>query len=310
MGDSANAGNEVAVVPTSIEVRDLIYVVRGKQVMLDSDLAELYGVETGALNRAAKRNEDRFPEDFRFQVTKDELENLKCQNGISSSGPGYGGRRTLPYAYTEHGIAMLAGVLRSEVARQVSISIIRAFVEMRHFLAGNAKLFEQVREIELRQMTDQARNEERFEQVFGYIEGKIEPAQRIFFDGQIYDAFSLLTSLVEKAEREIVLVDGYVDVGTLNILAKKGDGVAVTLYTRGGGRLSRGDIDAFNAQYPPPEVHRTDAFHDRFLILDGKTAYHIGASLKDAGKKAFAITLIEDDEMVEGIMARLGRISG
>lgn len=181
--------------------------------------------------------------------------------------PSYGGRRTLPYAYTEHGIAMLAGVLRREVARQVSTSIIRAFVEMRHFLAGNARLFEHVRAIELRQTTDQAHNDERFEQVLGYI-----------------------------------------DAGALNILAKKGDSVAVTLYTKGGGRLSQGDIDVFNTQHPPLEIHRTDAFHDRLLIPYGKTVYHIGASLKDAGKKAFAITLIEDDEMVEGIMVRLGRI--
>ena len=212
----------VEIMPPDIE--NLIYVVRNKQVMVDSDLAMLYQVETGALNRAVKRNIARFPEDFRFQLTKDEYENLKCQFGTSNgSGTenGYGGRRTLPYVFTEQGISMLASVLHSEVAINVSIGIMRAFVEMRRFIANNALLFERISNVELKQLEYQKKTDEKLEQIFEYISDHEESNQKIFFDGQIYDAFSLLIGLIQKAEMEIVLVDGYVDVGTLNILSKK-----------------------------------------------------------------------------------------
>ncbi len=212
----------VEIMPPDVE--NLIYVVRNKQVMVDSDLAMLYQVETGALNRAVKRNIARFPEDFRFQLTKDEYENLKCQFGTSNgSGTenGYGGRRTLPYVFTEQGISMLASVLHSEVAINVSIGIMRAFVEMRRFIANNALLFERISNVELKQLEYQKKTDEKLEQIFEYISDHEESNQKIFFDGQIYDAFSLLIGLIQKAEMEIVLVDGYVDVGTLNILSKK-----------------------------------------------------------------------------------------
>ena len=202
----------VEIMPPDVE--NLIYVVRNKQVMVDSDLAMLYQVETGALNRAVKRNIARFPEDFRFQLTKDEYENLKCQFGISNgSGTenGYGGRRTLPYVFTEQGISMLASVLHSEVAINVSIGIMRAFVEMRRFIANNALLFERISNVELKQLEYQKKTDEKLEQIFEYISDHEESNQKIFFDGQIYDAFSLLIGLIQKAEMEIVLVDGYVD---------------------------------------------------------------------------------------------------
>lgn len=272
--------------------------------MLDTDLARLYEVETKNLNRAAARNADRFPEDFRFQLTKEEDESLRCQIGTSKTVEGRGGRRYLPYAYTEQGIAMLSGVLRSEAAVQTSISIMRAFVAMRHFLAENAALLERLRGIESSQAAFQQSTDERFDQVFRLLEGEIEKPQRIFFAGQMFDAFSLLTDLVSRAEREIVLVDGYVDVRTLNILAKKREGVAVAVYTSGN-RLTRDDVDVFNAQYPSLTVLRTKAFHDRFLILDGETAYHIGASLKDAGKKCFGIDLIQDEGLTKMLIEKL-----
>lgn len=261
--------------------------------MLDTELTRLYEVETKNLNRAAARNADRSPEDFRFQLTKEEDESLRCQIGTSKTMEGRGGRRYLPYAYTEQGIAMLSGVLRSEVAVQTSISIMMAFVAMHHLLAVNATLFERLRGVELSQAVFQQSTDERFNQVFRLLEGEVEKPQRIFFAGRMFDAFSLLTDLVGRAEREISLVDGYVDVHTLNILAKKRKGVAVTVYTSGN-RLTQGDVDVFNARYPQLTVRRTRTFHDRFLILDSATAYHIGASLKDAGKKCFGIDLIQD----------------
>lgn len=294
----------VEIVQPAIE--KLIYVIRDKQVMIDSDLAMLYQVETGALNRAVKRNIKRFPDDFRFQLTVEEYENLKCQIGISSLNEnGYGGRRTLPYVFTEQGISMLASVLHSDIAINVSIGIMRAFVEMRRFIANNALLFERISNVELKQLEYQKQTDEKLEQIFEYISEHEEASQKIFFDGQIYDAFSLIVSLIQKAEKEITLIDGYVDVGTLNLLAKKNEGVSVTVYTHQRTRLSNIDVANFNAQYSALEVKYTSVFHDRFLILDGKTAYHIGASLKDAGKKTFGITLINDESITKDILQRL-----
>lgn len=294
----------VEVVQPAVE--KLIYVIRNKQVMVDSDLAMLYQVETGALNRAVKRNIKRFPEDFRFQLTVEEYENLKCQSGISSLNEnGYGGRRTIPYVFTEQGISMLASVLHSDVAVNMSIGIMRAFVEMRRFIASNALLFERISSVELKQLEYQKRTDEKLDQIFEYISDHEEVCQKVFFDGQIYDAFSLIVSLIQKAEKEITLIDGYVDVGTLNMLSKKKENVSVTIYTHERTRLSQKDVENFNAQYPALAVKYTRAFHDRFLILDRETAYHVGASLKDAGKKCFGINLIQDEGIIRDIMQRL-----
>ena len=287
-------------------IEKLIYIIRDKQVMVDSDLAMLYQVETGALNRAVKRNIKRFPEDFRFQLTAEEYENLKCQSGISSLNEnGYGGRRTLPYVFTEQGISMLASVLHSDAAVNVSIGIMRAFVEMRRFIANNALLFERISNVELKQLEYQKQTDEKLEQIFEYISEHEETSQKVFFDGQIYDAFSLIVSLIQKAEKEIMLIDGYVDVGTLNLLAKKNDGVFVTVYTHQRTRLSNMDVQNFNAQYPTLKIKYTKVFHDRFLVIDRMTAYHIGASLKDAGKKCFGINLIQDAGIIKDILQRL-----
>lgn len=272
--------------------------------MLDSDLATLYGVETKNLNRAASRNAERFPEDFRFRLTKDEEDSLRFHFGTSNAKEGRGGRRYLPYAYTEQGVAMLSSVLRTEVAVQASVRIMRAFVEMRRFISGNAALFEQIRAVELRQLEYQRTTDERFERVFDYMESREAPIQKIFFEGQVFDAFKLLVSLVEKAEHTIDLVDGYVDVRTLNILSKKRAGVAVTIHTSGKGPAQE-DVDAFNAQYPALAVRHTRAFHDRFLVLDEQTVYHVGSSLKDAGRKCFAVSLIQDEEMAGALVRRL-----
>lgn len=305
------ARNESAIIASNdAQIRDMIYTMRGQQVMLDSDLAELYEVETGALNRAAKRNEDRFPEDFRFRLTDDEYENLRCQIGISSDDLqkfAAGGRRYMPYVYTEQGVAMLSGVLRSRVAIDASVRIMRAFVEMRHFIADNAHMFEQIRTVELRQLKYQKSTDERFERVFDYMETHEAPSQKVFFEGQVYDAFELLVSLVQGAKCEIVLIDGYVDTGTLNILAKKRQGVSVTVWTHPRTSLTKCDVETFNAQYSTLEIRHTASFHDRFLILDGIEGYLVGASLKDAGKKSFAVAKLEDSAVVGSIVAALDK---
>lgn len=290
------------------EVKSLIYFVRGKQVMLDSDLSFLYQVETSVLNRSAQRNIDRFPPDFRFQLTKEEFEILKSQSVVSRFGSdrqSHGGRRKLPYVYTEQGISMLSSVLRSDVAARVSVTIMRAFVEMRRFIAGNSLLFERVRDVELKQMEFEKEAGEKFEEIFHYISTHEESSQKIFYAGQIYDAFAFLGSLISQAEQDIILIDGYVDIMTLNLLAKKKDGVNVAILTFAGSALTQADIAQFNAQYPTLTLHYGKEFHDRFLIMDGKDGYHIGASLKDAGKKCFAISRIEDRENVDGILQRM-----
>lgn len=289
-------------------VEQLIYLVRNKQVMIDDDLAVLYQVDTSALNRAVKRNNDRFPEDFMFQLTKVEHEVLRCQIGISKNvdtTDGRGGRRYMPYVFTEQGIAMLSSVLRSDTAAKISIDIMRAFVEMRRFIASNALLFERISEIELKQLEYQRKTDDRLEQVFEYISDQEQPTQKVFFDGQIYDAFSLIVDLIAKAQKEIILIDNYVDVDSLNILSKKMNGVKVTIYTSKHAKLSTTDVGLFNKQYPQLTVEYTEAFHDRFMILDQKTAFHIGASIKDAGKKSFAISILQDEQTVKDILKRL-----
>lgn len=311
--DLADAKNDLAVPnieSTGYDLKGMIYVVRNQQVMIDSDLAMLYQVETKALNRAVKRNINRFPEDFCFQLTKEEAKILKCQIGTSKildaeRTDGRGGRRTLPYVFTEQGISMLASVLHSEVAVNVSIGIMRAFVEMRRFIANNALLFEHISSVELKQLEYQKQTDEKLEQIFEYISEHEEASQKVFFDGQIYDAFSLIVSLIQKAEKEITLIDGYVDVGTLNLLSKKNENVSVTIYTQKRTKLTKTDVENFNAQYPSLEMKYTKVFHDRFLILDRETAYHVGASLKDAGKKCFGINLIQDAGVIKDILQRL-----
>ena len=292
----------ISIATDTKDVKSLIHVIRGKQVMLDSDIAMLYQVETKVFNQSVTRNIERFPDNFRFQLTKEEYAALRSQNATSN---GRGGRRYLPYAFTEQGIAMLSGVLRSDVAVQVSIQIMNTFVEMRHFIANNALLFEKVSDIELKQLEYQKSTDERFDKVFKYIEDHAESEQKIFFDGQIYDAFSLITSIIKKAQKEIILIDGYVDVDTLNILAKKNTGVDVKIYTFASAQLTNRDAANFNAQYPTLTVKKTQVFHDRFIILDGKTAYHIGSSIKDAGKKCFGISLIDDQGVVVELLNRL-----
>lgn len=289
------------VVVKNRDIKHMIYNIRDKQVMIDSDLAMLYQVETKYLNRQKSRNEDRFPEDFCFQLTKEEYEILRCQNVTSKKESGSGGRRYLPYVFTEQGIAMLSTVLKSKVAANVSINIMRTFVEMRKIFLSNQEIFKRLDRVELKQLEA----DRKLEEVFNYIGTNTEVKQNIFFNGQIYDAFSFIVGLVIKAKKEIILIDNYVDINTLNILCKKNKGVDIVILTGGKGTLSTKDIKIFSAQYPKLSLKFTNDFHDRFLIIDKTEVYHIGASIKDAGKKSFGITKIEDNYLIQSLLNKV-----
>lgn len=283
------------------EIQNMIYTIRGRQVMIDRDLAILYQVETKYLNRQRSRNADRFPDDFCFQLTKEEYEFLRCQNVTSKKESGSGGRRYMPYVFTEQGIAMLSAVLKSDVAVEVSIKIMNSFVEMRNFLLSNKEMFSRLDRVELKQLE----TDKKLEEVFNYIASNTEVKQNIFFDGQIYDAFSFIVGLIQKAKKEIILIDNYVDINTLNILCKKNKNVKIKIYTSGKGNLTTKDINKFNAQYEELIVKINTDFHDRFLVIDKVEVYHIGASIKDAGKKSFGITKIEDKELVKSLINKV-----
>ncbi len=253
--------------------------------MLDRDLSMLYRVETGQLNRQVKRNIERFPSDFMFQLSKEEVEILKCQIGISS----WGGNRYLPYAFTENGIAMLSSVLRSPTAIEANIRIMRAFTSMRHFFASNAQIFQRLSNIEYHQIE----TDKRIDEVFKKIDAQTPPQQGIFFDGQVFDAYCFVSNLIKKAKQSIVLIDNYVDDSVLSVLDKRKNSVTAIIYTQKISPQLQLDINKHNSQYPIIEVFQFNKAHDRFLLIDEKV-YHIGASIKDLGKKWFAFTLMRD----------------
>ena len=279
------------------EIGERIYKVRGIQVMIDRDLAELYGVETKQLNRAVKRNIERFPEDFMFQLTKEEC--LRCQIGTLNTGQGQH-MKYLPYAFTEYGIAMLSGVLRSETAITANIRIMRTFANMRKMIADDTGILSRIEvleynQLELNQKID--RTDDKVELLMKKME-KETPVQGIFFDGQIYDAYTFVADLIRKATYRIVLIDNYIDDTILTMLSKRIAAVKAVVYTRNISKQMQLDIDKHNSQYPPVEVGTFAKAHDRFLIIDDQV-YLIGASIKDLGKKWFGFTLMENTSAEE-----------
>lgn len=279
-------------------IENLIYTIRGRQVMLDSDVANLYQCETKYLNRVVKRNIERFPEEFCFQLNEDELKNLRCQFVTSSSNNNYGGRRYLPYVFTEHGITMLAGLLKSDIAISISIKIINTFIEMRKFLIQNGQVFERLSILEYKQLE----NEKNFSKIFDMLQEKDEVKQKIFFEGQIWDSYSLIIDIIKKANTKIVIIDNYIDDSILKMLAKKNENVESIIITSEKSKISQLDIQKFNKEYPILKVAKTNKFHDRFIIIDNKELYHCGASIKDLGKKCFAINKIEDKQIINQVI--------
>ena len=311
--------NEIAKAePASLQplenIENLIHVIRGKQVMFDRDLARLYGVETNRLNEQVKRNIERFPEDFMFQLSKEEFECLRSQFATSNvksidltsqfaTSNKRGGQRYMPYAFTESGIAMLSGVLRSPQAVIMNIQIMRAFVAMRRFLASNAQLFQRLEVIEHTQLSLVAHQEvtdKKFEEVFRRLDdGSTTPKQAIFYDGQIFDAYKFVSERIREAKKLIVLIDNYIDETVLAMLDKRNKGVTAKVYTKNISRQLSLDFEKHNAQYTPIEVEQFDRSHDRFLCIDD-TVYLIGASIKDLGKKWFGFVKLEQttDELL------------
>ena len=316
-----------------LQIEPLIRTIRGQQVLLDSDLAILYGVETKRLNEQVKRNIERFPDDFMFQLTKVELINLKSQIATSSATndslksqivtlntenysirsqnatlnegtnlrsqivtSSHGGVRYLPYAFTENGIAMLSSVLRSPIAIQVNIRIMRAFTSMRQFIASNAQIFQRLDVMEQNQLAlaaHQVETDHKLEEVFRCLDsGNVQPHQGIFYDGQIFDAYTFINDRIREATTRIILIDNYIDDSVLTILSKRADKVAATIYTKKPSAQLQLDIQKHNAQYPPIDIVTFDRSHDRFLCIDD-TVYHLGASIKDLGKKWFAFNRME-----------------
>ena len=279
-----------------LRVEQRIYTVRGVQVMLDRDLAVLYDIETAQLNRQVKRNIQRFPEDFMFQLTKEEGDFLKCQNGTSNTK---GGDRYLPYAFTEQGVSMLSGLVRSEMAIKANILIMRAFVAMRRYLVSNAQILHRLDRLDRKQLE----NEQNFEKVFAKFEENEPVRQGIFFDGQTYDAYTFVSDRIREAKSRIVLIDNYVDDTVLTMLDKRTTRVSATIYTMQISKAFQLDIDKHNAQYPAIEVKVFKNSHDRFLIIDD-IIYHFGASIKDLGKKWFAVNLMTEYS-AEELLGRL-----
>lgn len=273
------------------EIERRIILIRNCQVMIDRDLAELYGVETRRLNEQVKRNKERFPEDFCFQLTKEEFENWKSQNAISNSDKM--GLRKIPFAYTELGVAMLSTVLKTETAATTSVKIIRAFVVMRHFMINNANIFMEINDIKkhlLESDIHHKENDKKIEQLFSLMDkADQEISQGIFYDGQIFDSYMFIIDLIKKAKTGIILIDNYVDETVLTMLDNRNDNVSATIYTAHFGDKLKLALTKHNSQYSPINIEYYDKSHDRFLIIDD-TVYHIGASLKDLGESVFAFS--------------------
>ncbi|HZL09518.1 MAG TPA: ORF6N domain-containing protein [Prolixibacteraceae bacterium] len=276
---------EIAINQREIENR--IFTIRGIQVMIDRDLAEVYSVDTKVLNQAVKRNIERFPEIFRFQLSGNEKNELvtncdRFENLKHSSA--------LPYAFTEQGVSMLSAVLRSDTAIRVSIQIMNAFVEMRKLVLNNAGLFQRLDKMEVKQIEA----DQKFEQIFKALESREhQPEKGIFFEGQVFDAYAFVSGIIKKANKSIILIDNYVDETVLTILAKRDAAVMATIYTKQISKQLELDLKKHKVQYPEIAVKILTDSHDRFLIIDQQELYHIGASLKDLGKKWFAFSRMD-----------------
>ena len=284
------------------EIHTQIHTVRGLQVMIDMDLSKLYNVETRVLNQAVKRNIKRFPERFRFQLTKEEFEKITLQNKVNEtnsnlksqiviSSENHGGRRKLPFVFTEQGISMLSSVLKSDIAIDISIQIMDAFIQMRKFIANNFEIFQRLNGIEQKQLE----TDNKFNQIFKALESKEPtPNKGIYFDGQTFDAYTFVADLIRTANKSIILIDNYIDDTVLTILSKRNTNVKATIYTKEVSKQLSLDLKKHNAQYPKITIKKIKETHDRFLIIDDKELYHIGASIKDLGKKWFAFSKFEN----------------
>ena len=285
------------VVSDNIKIENMIYEIRGKNVMLDSDLAMLFGYETKQLNRQVLRNINRFPENYCFQITDTEYISLRCQNGTLKNGRGEH-QKYLPYVFTEYGITMLAGILKSELAIKMSLRIVDIFITMKNYI--NTSLIEQkyFNELTIKNTEDIKLLQESFDKL-----NTKESNNHIFYEGQIYDAYSLLIDILSKVKKEIIIIDNYAGKKLFDII--KNIDVKVKIYTENIDNISK---EKYEKQYNNLEIINTHIFHDRFIIIDNKELYHSGASFKDLGKKCFAITKIEDNSILKELLNKLKKI--
>ena len=282
--------NELTIIDNQT-IQDRIYTIRGVQVMVDRDLAELYNVETRALKQAVKRNIERFPEDFMFELTDFEIDYMVSQSVIPSKKH-LGGAK--PFVFTEQGVSTLSSVLSSDKAIKIHIDIMRAFVNMRKFLSQNASLFTRIESIEKRQISYEIKNDTKVDAILNAIEEKGTPQkQHIFYDGQIFDAYLFVSDIIKSAKSSIKLIDNYIDESTLVLFTKRDAKVDMKIYTKTISKELKLDLEKHNAQYPKIDIKIFDLSHDRFLIIDEKDIYHFGASLKDLGKKWFAVSRMD-----------------
>lgn len=297
-------------------IKNKIFTIRGLSVMIDRDLAELYQVETKVFNQSVKRNSERFPENFRFQLTDEEYQNLRSQIVTSSSDDSlrsqivtleHGGRRYLPYVFTEQGVSMLSAILKSKVAIEVSIKIINSFVNMRKVLSSNSYIFQRLENIETLRIKDKIEIDEKFDRIFNALEdNSLKPKQGIFYDGQMYDAYVFISDLIRTSKYSIILIDNYCDDSVLTLLSKRNTDVKCAIYTKNISKQLLHDLEKHNSQYPDIKIKQFNSSHDRFLIIDNKDVYHIGASLKDLGKKWFAFSKLDIESF--DILTRLGKV--
>lgn len=280
------------------EITNRIFIFRNNQVMLDRDLAEIYQVETRILNQAVNRNLERFPEVFRFQLSENEFKTWKSQIVMSNNDKM--GLRRPPVVFTEQGVAMLSAILKSKTAVAVSIQIINAFVEMRKLISINNGLFQRMESIERKQFE----TDKKFEKVFQALEANIVPKQGVFFDGEVFDAYALASKIIKTAKNNIVLIDNFIDDDTLTLLSKKSKNVSVMILSKIISKQLELDVKKANEQYGKFEAKVFSKSHDRFLIIDNTDVFHIGASLKDLGKKWFAFTKL-DKSSVSNILNEL-----
>ncbi|MEA2027948.1 MAG: ORF6N domain-containing protein [Campylobacterota bacterium] len=280
-------------------IQTKIYTIRGVQVMLDRDLAELYEVETKRINEAVKNNQDKFPEDFFFELSDEEFEFLRSK--ISTAK--FSKTRTNPKVFTEQGVYMLATILKSKVASQITVTIIKTFASMRKFLLSNASIFQRLDNLETKQIKNKLESDEKFNQLFNAIEKDIPQKQHIFFEGQIFDAYLFISDIIKSAKNSLKLIDNYIDESTLILFTKRDAKVEMKIYTKTVSKQLKLDLEKYNTQYPKIEIKKFELSHDRFLIIDDKEVYHFGASLKDLGKKWFAVSKLEIDNL--NIMEKL-----
>jgi len=281
----------MTAVNKSLSLAHQIYTVNNVQVMLDEDLAVLYQVKTKALNQAVKRNKDRFPSEFCFRLTKTDYLKLRSQSVTLKNKVA---RKYLPYAFTEQGVAMLSGVLKSKIAIQISIQIIKAFIEMRRHFVEYSLLYMQYHSLAKRQLEFETITDKKFLEVFKTLTShQITPKQQLFFDGEIFDAYIFITRIIKSANKSIDLIDNYINEEVLSLFTKCSRKVTITFYLKKLTPELEIDIRKYNSQYTPINIKKLQLSHDRFLIIDKKIVYHFGASIKDLGKKWFAVTRLD-----------------